>query len=147
MRITISFLGSNSSSFDEMKNMLVPYYFRYKVGNYIYNDVYNTRGGALLKQLFDFVQKKVQNTFFYFFLYRLLLLVSYFCLSRRSYLEVFLAKGVLKIYSKLTGEHPCRSSISIKLQSNFTEITLRLECFPVHMLYIFRSPFAKNTSG
>ena len=34
---------------------------------------------------------------------------------------MFLVKGVLKIYSKFTGEHPCRSVISIKLQSNFTD--------------------------
>ena len=27
-------------------------------------------------------------------------------------------KGVLKIYSKFTGEQPCRSATSIKLQSN-----------------------------
>ena len=29
---------------------------------------------------------------------------------------MFLGKGVLKICSKFTGEHPCRSVISIKLQ-------------------------------
>ena len=29
--------------------------------------------------------------------------------------EVFVGKGVLKIWSKFTGEHPCRSVISIKL--------------------------------
>ena len=34
---------------------------------------------------------------------------------------VFLGKGVLKTCSKFTGEHPCRSAISIKLQSNFIE--------------------------
>ena len=34
---------------------------------------------------------------------------------RSSLPEVFLGKGVLKICSKLTGEHPCRSVISIKL--------------------------------
>ena len=38
---------------------------------------------------------------------------------------VFLVKGVLKISSKVTGEHPCRSLISIKLLCNFIEITLR----------------------
>ena len=32
--------------------------------------------------------------------------------------EVFLVKSVLKICSKYTGEHPCRSVISIKLQSS-----------------------------
>ena len=34
---------------------------------------------------------------------------------RNSHPEVFLGKGVLKICSKCTGEHPCRSAISIKL--------------------------------
>ena len=34
---------------------------------------------------------------------------------RSSYPEVFLVKGVLKICSKFTGEHSCRSVISIKL--------------------------------
>ena len=33
--------------------------------------------------------------------------------SRSSYLEVFLGKGVLKICSKFTGEHPCQSVSSI----------------------------------
>ena len=33
--------------------------------------------------------------------------------------RVLLRKGVLKICSKYTGEHPCRSVISIKLQSSF----------------------------
>ena len=50
--------------------------------------------------------------------------------------EVFSGKGVLKICSKFTGEHPCRSVISIKL----------LQYFPVNLLHIFRTPFAKNTS-
>ena len=33
---------------------------------------------------------------------------------RRSHPEVFLRKGILKICSKFTGEHPCCSMISIK---------------------------------
>ena len=41
---------------------------------------------------------------------------------------MFLRKSVLKIYSKFTGEHPCRSVISIKL-------------------HIFRTPFPTNSSG
>ena len=36
---------------------------------------------------------------------------------RSSRPEVFLRKVVLKICSKVTGEHPCRSAILIKLQS------------------------------
>ena len=66
---------------------------------------------------------------------------------RSSHPEVFLGKGVLKIYSKSTGEHPCRSAISIKLQSNFIEIALRDGCSPVNLLHIFRTYFPKNTSG
>ena len=41
------------------------------------------------------------------------------CFYRSSHPEVFLVKGVLRICIKFTGEHPCLSVISIKLQSNF----------------------------
>ena len=61
--------------------------------------------------------------------------------------EVFLGKRVLKICSKFTGEHSCRSAISIKLQSNFIEIALRHGCSLVNLLHIFRTPFLKTTSG
>ena len=47
-----------------------------------------------------------------------------------------LKKVVLKMCSKFTGEHPCRSVI-----------TLRQRCSPVNLLHIFRTPFTKNTSG
>ena len=67
--------------------------------------------------------------------------------TRSSNPEVFSRKGVLKKCSRFTGEHPCRSAISIKLQSNFIEITLRYGCSPVNLLHIFRTPFYKNTSG
>ena len=60
---------------------------------------------------------------------------------------MFLEKGVLKICNKFTGEHPCRSAISIKLLCSFIEITLRHECSPVNLLHIFGTPFTKNTSG
>ena len=51
---------------------------------------------------------------------------------RSSHPEVFLEKAVLKICSKFTGEHPCRSAISIKLQSDVIEIALRHGCSPVN---------------
>ena len=57
---------------------------------------------------------------------------------RTSPPEVLLGKGVLKICSTFTGEHPCRSMISIKLQSNFIEIALRLGSSPVNLLHIFQ---------
>ena len=58
-----------------------------------------------------------------------------------------LIKRCSKICSKFTGEHPCQSVISIKLQSNFFEITLRYGCSPVNLLHICRTPFSRNTSG
>ena len=42
-------------------------------------------------------------------------------ISRNSHPEVFLEKGVLKICSKFTGEHPCQSVISIKLLCRINE--------------------------
>ena len=66
---------------------------------------------------------------------------------RSSHSEVFLGKGVLKICSKFTGEHPCRSAISIKLLCNFIEISFHHGCSAVNLLHIFRTPFLKNTSG
>ena len=65
---------------------------------------------------------------------------------RSSHSEVFLGKGVLKICSIFRGEHPCRSVIPIKMQSNLIEITLRHGCSPVNLLHIFRTPFPRNTS-
>ena len=69
--------------------------------------------------------------------------------ERNSTPEVFIRKGVLKICRKFTEEHPCRSVISIILQS-----TLQLSrnhtskgYSPVNLLCIFRAPFPKNTSG
>ena len=64
-----------------------------------------------------------------------------------SCMNVFLGKGVLKICNKFTGEHPCRSVVSIKLQSNFVKITLWHGSSPENLLQIYRTPFPKNTSG
>ena len=61
--------------------------------------------------------------------------------------EVFLRKHVLGICSKFTGEHQCRSVISITLLCNAIEIKLRHWCSPVNLLHIFRTPFSKNTCG
>ena len=49
--------------------------------------------------------------------------------------------------SKFTEEHSCWSAISIKLQNNFIEITLRRGCSPVNLVHIFRTTFPKNASG
>ena len=50
-------------------------------------------------------------------------------ISGSSHPEVFWEKGILKICSKFTGEHPCRSVISIKLQSNLSLRTPLGDCF------------------
>ena len=63
------------------------------------------------------------------------LLASY---SRSNHPELFLRKGVLKIYSKFTEEHPCRSAISIKLLHIFR--TLSLNSFMTDFL-IIKKPF------
>ena len=65
-------------------------------------------------------------------------------ISRSSIPEVFLGKGVLKIDSKFTGEHPYRRAISIKLLCSFIEIALRHGCSPVNLLHIFRTPFLRT---
>ena len=66
-------------------------------------------------------------------------------INRSSHPEVFLGKGALKICSKFTGEHPCRSAISIKLLCNFIEIALRHGCSPINLLHNFRTPLSKTT--
>ena len=53
-----------------------------------------------------------------------------------------------KVFWKYTANlHQCWCAISVKLFCNFIEIVLRHGCFPVNLLYIFRTPFYKNTSG
>ena len=74
--------------------------------------------------------------------------LCYLELVRSSPPEVFSGKGVLKICSKFTGEHPCRSVISIKLQSNFIEITLHHGRSPsCKLAAYFQNTFSKNSSG
>ena len=74
---------------------------------------------------------------------------------RNSHPEAFLREGVLEICSKFTGKYPCRSVISIKLQSmpkcklqnNLVEIALRHGYCPVNLLHIFRTPFLGTPLG
>ena len=62
-------------------------------------------------------------------------------LSFRSSTSELSGEGVLKTCSKFTGEHPCRSAISMNLFCNFIEIT------PLSLVHIFIAPFSKNSSG
>ena len=66
-------------------------------------------------------------------------LISQAALQTSSFIKVF-----LKIYSKFTGEHPCRRAFSINLQSKFIEIALRHGCSPVNLMYIFKNTFLKQ---
>ena len=61
--------------------------------------------------------------------------------------KVILGKDVLKICRKVIGGHPCRSVISVKLQSKSIQITLRHGCSPVNVLHIFTTHFPKSTYG
>ena len=72
----------------------------------------------------------------------------YFCLClfgfRRSRSEVFLVKGVLKICSKFTGEHPCRSVISPFTMNNSGWLLL---CFFIVSLFYVGCTFFKVVSS
>ena len=68
-------------------------------------------------------------------------------LSAGFYSQNQSSRGVLKICSKFTGEHPCRNVIAIKMQRSFIEITLRNGCSPVNLLHIIKTLFHKNNSG
>ena len=70
-----------------------------------------------------------------------LLILTEGALQRCSY-----KRGVLKICSKVTLEHPCRSVISMKLLINFIEITLRYGRSLVNLQHIFWTSFPCNTS-
>ena len=61
----------------------------------------------------------------------------------RAALKKKCSENMQQIYMR----HPCRSVISIKLQSNFTEITLRFECSFINLLHIFKTSFPKNISS
>ena len=62
---------------------------------------------------------------------------------RSSRPEVFLRKGVLKICSKFTGEHPCRTAISIKLLCNLFKSYFGM-CVLLHICCIFQNNFSKE---
>ena len=87
----------------------------------------------MYKLHYDYIKKYI---YIYIYIY-----------DRSSHPEVSFGKGVLKICNKFTREHPSRSVISVKLQSNFIEITLWHGCSPINVLHIFRTPFPRNTSG
>ena len=63
------------------------------------------------------------------------------CLRVTASLKSFVA---LEVFS---GERPCRSVISVTLESSFIEMALRHRCCTVNLLHIFRTALFKNTSG
>ena len=62
-------------------------------------------------------------------------------LQRYSYKRF--SENMQQIYRRT----PWRSATSIKLQSNFIEVTLRHGFSFANLLHMFRTPFLKNTSG
>ena len=59
--------------------------------------------------------------------------------NRSSRPEVFCERGVLRIFTKLTGKHLC--------QSLFFNKVAGLRCFPVNFMKFLRTPLLQNTSG
>ena len=66
--------------------------------------------------------------------------------ATNSHPELFLGKGVLKIYSNFTAKTRMPKCNFNKLLCNFIEVPLRHGCSPVNLLHNFRKPFFKNTS-
>ena len=108
----------------------------------------------MFKKLYLKIFNKYNLIFQYFIYETLIFAFDTICKRRRSRSsppKVLLGKGFLKICSKFTGEHPCQSTISIKLQSNSDKVAKQLywNCTPVispvNLLHIFRTPFPKNT--
>ena len=58
---------------------------------------------------------------------------------RSSTTKMVLEKGLLKICSQFTGEHPRRSVISIKLLCSFIEIVLWWRCSPINLWILSRT--------
>ena len=73
-------------------------------------------------------------------------LISYKLVYKKPFIVILIKKDVLKMSSKFSYKHSCRSVVSIKSQSNFIEITFPHRCSPVNLLHIFRIPFSMNTS-
>ena len=68
--------------------------------------------------------------------------------GRSSRPQMFLIiKSVLKLSCKFTGEHTCRSVISIKLLRNLIEITLWHGRSAVNLLHFLITLFPKNANG
>ena len=60
--------------------------------------------------------------------------------------EVFLGEVALKICSKFTGEHPCRSEISIKLFCKLEEKRRHWVCFVYRIVFLSCCCKIKNHS-
>ena len=72
------------------------------------------------------------------------ILLKILSIIRSSPPEVFLGKDVLKICSKFTREHPCRSVIA---KNCFATLSKSYFDMSVLLLHIFRTTFPKSTSG
>ena len=64
-----------------------------------------------------------------------------------KYLGLLTCFGTIGIYKESVYWNVDQVLKNFSAQSNFTEITLQHGCSAVNLLHIFRTPFAKNTSG
>ena len=99
------------------------------------------RGSLLVAQFIIFVQSHRNN-----FIHLRFLPVAHQDSQKQPSIGI-LIKIVLKICSKLTGERPFQSVISIKLLYNFIKVTLQGGCYRVNLLHIFRTHFYRNIYG
>ena len=78
-----------------------------------------------------------------------IIICQWFCLNnktnRSSLPEVLLGKGVLKIHSKFTGEHPCWSAISNEVAKPLYWNHISAWVFSCKFAAYFRTCFPKNT--
>ena len=93
---------------------------------------------SVFPDIFPFLMTMVSFTdvFFFWYLLKLLLFrisqgysfLIYIKKNRSSHPYMFLGKGVLKICSTFTGQHPCLSAISIKLLKICSKFTGEHQC-------------------
>ena len=112
----------NLATVDHIHLFIYLYYFLLKI-HYLFHNLVASEWGLFHFQWYTHLVSQPIEIFFYQnnIRWSSCLLDLSNTLYRSSHPEVFLGKGVLKTCSKFTGEHPCRSAISIKLFCNFIE--------------------------
>ena len=119
------------------------------LSTFLFSKTLKTKQSAKISPKFSFLNDRHTFSFppmtFWDFFLKAAFSRTQWVLLQKLPSELFLGKGVLKICSKFTGEHPCHSAILImQLYWNRTSAWV-LSC--KFAAYIFTAPFPKNTSG